>query len=124
MISNKKQYNAINYRIEELLKKVDNDTPKSDPHLIELDLLSSWVATYEEKNFPVKDPDLSDIIKLRMDEKGLTQTQLSKMLGVSRSALAEYLSGKIDPPLRIARKISLTLDIDPAIILGAYPVEP
>lgn len=118
MITNTKQYKAICQRIEELLGVVDNDTPDTDPALIELDLLSSWVADYEEHYFAVKTPSLSEVIKLRMYEKGLTQAQLSKLLGISDSRISEYLSGKSEPTLKIARKISQTLNIEPGVVLG------
>lgn len=118
MIKNSKQYKAISHRIEELLQLVDDNTPDTDPNLIELDLLSSWMETYEEQKFPVEVPKLPEVIKLRMHERELTQTHLSKLLGISNSRVSEYLSGKTEPTLTIARKISKTLNIDPGIVLG------
>lgn len=37
-------------RVEELLPLVDDDTPMSDPNLIELEMLSNLVADYEEEH--------------------------------------------------------------------------
>jgi len=59
MIKNEMQYNAACERIEELLKVVGNDTPTDNKNFIELDLLSDWVADYEEVVYPVKEPVLS-----------------------------------------------------------------
>ncbi|GHT70245.1 hypothetical protein AGMMS50239_38370 [Bacteroidia bacterium] len=64
MIKNEKQYDATCARIEELLKVVGNETPTDDINFIELDLLSDLVADYEEVHYPVKEPELSDVIKL------------------------------------------------------------
>lgn len=118
MIKNKKQYSAIAQRVNQLLELVHENTADDDPQLIELDLLSECMAEYEEKAMPVKTPPLPDVIKLKMYESGITQAQLSKMLGISNSRISEYLSGKSEPTLKIARKISQRLQIEPSIVLG------
>ncbi|MEL1242930.1 helix-turn-helix domain-containing protein [Flavobacterium sp. DGU11] len=117
-IQTKKEYEALCKRIEELLAIVNNDTPITDKNFIELDLLSDLVADYEEVHEPVKAPTLIEAMKLRMYERGLNQKRLSELLGVSTSRVSEYLTGKSEPPLKIARDISQKLDIDPMIVLG------
>ena len=112
------EYNTVSARIEELLNIVDNNTPASDKNLIELDILSDLAADYEEASDPVKPPTLVEVIKLRMYERELNQKRLSELLGVSTSRISEYLTGKSEPPLKIARDISVKLDIDPTIVLG------
>ena len=118
MIKNEKQYKAACVRIEELLKVVGNDTPVDDINFIELDLLSDLVADYEEINYPIKEPELPDVIKLRMYEMGINQTKLSELLGVSPSRVSEYLSGKSEPTLQVARNISRKLNISASVVLG------
>ena len=113
-----KQYKAACSRIEELLKVVSNDTPTDDKNFLELDLISDLVADYEEEHFPIEAPSLVDVIKLRMYEMGLTQTKLSELLNVSPSRISEYLSGKCEPTLKVAREISRKLNIDANIVLG------
>jgi len=117
-IETKEEYKAVCNRIEELLSVVNNHTPTDDKNFIELDLLSDLVADYEELNEPVKPPTLVEAIKLRMYERSLNQKRLSELLGVSTSRVSEYLTGKSEPPLKIARDISRKLDIDPVIVLG------
>ena len=41
-------------RIEELLPLVDDNTPKDDKNLIELDLLSGLIEEYEEEHYPIQ----------------------------------------------------------------------
>ncbi len=117
-IENEEQYRWALSRVEELLPLVKDDTPINDPNSMELDLLSSLVADYSDEHYSIGDPSLSDVIKLRMYEMGLTQAALSKMLGINPSRICEYLSGKREPTLRQARTISQKLNIDPAIVLG------
>ncbi|HKL32579.1 MAG TPA: helix-turn-helix domain-containing protein [Tangfeifania sp.] len=117
-IENEQQYKATMERIEELLPLVDDRTPLTDRNLIELKLLSNLVADYDEVHYPIEQPSLSEVIKLRMYEMNLTQTKLSKIIGVSPSRVSEYLSGKSEPPLKVARAISTKLNISPGIVLG------
>jgi len=118
MIKNERQYKAACERIEELLKKVGNNTPTDDKNFIELDLLSDLVADYEETFFPVKEPILADVIKLRMYEMGINQMKLSELLEISPSRVSEYLTGKSEPTLQIARNISRKLNINASVVLG------
>lgn len=53
-----------------------------------------------------------------MYEMGLTQKKVAEMLGVSPSRNSDYLNGRSEPTLPIAREISRKLSIDASIILG------
>tara|TARA_R110002050_G_scaffold11_6_gene169 strand:+ start:2757 stop:3116 length:360 start_codon:yes stop_codon:yes gene_type:complete len=118
MIQTEKEYNAIVERIEILLQDTDNIENTDAKGYIELNLLFDLVADYEERTYPVKNPPLVEVIKLRMAEMGLNQKRLSELLGVSTSRVSEYLTGKSEPPLKVAREISAKLDIDASIVLG------
>ncbi|AZB20924.1 helix-turn-helix domain-containing protein [Kaistella haifensis] len=113
-----KQYKVACERIEELLKIVGNETSENDKNFIELDFLSDVVADYEEKYFPIETPSLQDVIKLRMYEMGISQVKLSEILNVSPSRVSEYLTGKSEPTLKVAREISKKLKIDASVVLG------
>ena len=117
-IKTETQYKATCNRIEELLQVVGNETPTDNKEYVELDLLSDLVADYEEKYYPITLPTLAEIIKLRMYEMNISQTKLAKLLQVSPSRISEYLSGKSEPTLKIARTMSKELNIDASIILG------
>ena len=118
-IENEIQYNWAVKRVEELLPVVDDNTPSNDPNSIELELLSNLVADYSEQYFSLGEPSLPDVIKLRMYEMGLNQIKLSELLGISPSRVSEYITGKSEPTLSVARNISRKLNIAPAIVLGA-----
>jgi len=117
-IENERQYIASSERIEELLPLVKEDTPLYDKNLVELELLSNLVADYDEAHFPIKTPTLPEVLKLKMYERELTQAKLSEIIGVSPSRVSEYLTGKSEPTLKVAREICVKLDISPRIILG------
>lgn len=117
-IENETQYEWAVNRVEELLPLVDDDTPKNNPNYIELVLLSNMVADYEEVHYPIGKPTIIDILKLRMYEMGLNQSELAKLLGVSQSRISEYLSGKSEPTLKIGRAICQKLNVPADIVLG------
>ena len=117
-IENQAQYEWAVKRVEELLPLVDDNTPLNDPNRIELELLSNLVADYSEEHYALGEPTLVDVLKLRMYEMGLNQKSLSKLIGVSPSRLSDYISGKCEPTLKVAREINRKLNIDANIILG------
>lgn len=117
-IENEIQYEWAIKRVEELLPLVDDNTPLDDPHSIELELLSNMVADYSDEHYAIGEPTLIDIIKLRMYEMGLTQASLGRLLNISPSRISEILSGKSEPTLKMARAISINLNIDANIVLG------
>ena len=118
MIENQAQYEWAVKRVEELLPLVDDNTTLNDPNSIELELLSNLVADYSEEHYAFGEPTLVDVLKLRMYEMGLNQKSLSKLIGVSPSRLSDYISGKCEPTLKVAREINRKLNIDANIILG------
>ena len=117
-IKTENEYNKIMSRIEELLLVVDNETSTDDKNSIELDVLSSLIEEYEDEYFPIGKPSLVSVIKLRMFEMGLNQTSLANILGVSKSRVSDYLTGRSEPTLKTAREISHRLNIDSDIVLG------
>ena len=117
-IESQVQYDWAVKRVEELLPLVTDETPLTDPNSIELELLSNMVADYSEEHYSIGTPSLMDVIKLRMFEMGLTQSNLAQLLGVSPSLISEYLSGKSEPTLKVGREISRKMNIDANIVLG------
>ena len=51
------------------------------------------------------------LLKERRKNKGLTQYDASKIVGVARTTYADYENGKIQPPIDKIRKISEWLDL-------------
>lgn len=117
-IENEIEHDAICQRVEELLPMTDDNTPLTDPRLIELRILSELVIEYEDEHYSIGVPSLVDVIKLRMYEMGIDETELSELLNVNPSQLGDYLSGKCEPTLAVAREIRRKLNIDADIVLG------
>jgi len=111
-------YKTALERIEELLPMVNDDTPIYDRKAIELKIMSDIVIEFEERHFPIGNSTLADVVKMRLEQESMSQRTFAKKIGVSPSRVSEYLTGKSEPTLKIARNISKILNIEPSIILG------
>lgn len=114
----KQQYEYALTRIEELLPLVDDATPVSDKNAVELTIVSDVVESYEKIHYPIEKPTIGELISLSIEEKGMTQKQLARELGISPSRVSDYISGRAEPTLRIARAMCVILGIAPAAMLG------
>ncbi|MBP3203042.1 MAG: helix-turn-helix transcriptional regulator [Bacteroidales bacterium] len=114
----KMRYEYALHRIEELLPLVGEDTPASDPSAIELAIMSDAVIAYEKVHYPIGKPTTAQLIQLSLEEKGISQKQLAQEIGVSPSRINDYVTGRAEPTLRVARRLCATLGIAPALLLG------
>ena len=105
-------------RIEDLLPKVTEEMPADDPLTLELAIMSDVVIAYESVHFPIEKPTVAELIQLSLEDKGMTQKQLASEIGVSPARINDYVSGRAEPTLRIARLICSTLSISPSLLLG------
>jgi HTH-type transcriptional regulator/antitoxin HigA len=118
MILQKEQYEFALARVEELLPLVGDDTPSNDKNAIELTLMSEIVISYEKKHFPIDKPTVSELIEFSLEEKGMTQKELAGEIGISPSRINDYIAGRSEPTLKIARLLCRILNIPPAVMLG------
>jgi len=118
LIKNQAEYEAIMARIDELVEIVDDSTPPIDKNYIELDFLTDLVVAYEKEHYAIGKPVLQDVLKSRMYEMNITQKTMAEMLEISAPRVSEYLTGKAEPTLQVARRMHKKLNIDASVILG------
>ena len=114
----KEQYEFAQARIEELLPLVDDNTPANDKNAVELTMMSDIVIAYEKEHYPIEKPTVAELIELSLEEKGMTQKQLAQEIGISPSRINDYISGRSEPTLKVARLLCQILNIQPAAMLG------
>ncbi|MEI6047683.1 MAG: helix-turn-helix domain-containing protein [Bacteroidota bacterium] len=114
---NEKQYKEAEAKLEKHLPLVDDNTPIYDLNSIELKRVSEIVENYELEHYPIGTPSLREVIELRMFEMKLKQKDLAEILETSTSRISEYLNGKRDITIEIARALHKKLNIDSDIIL-------
>ncbi len=89
ILKTEKEYNEALKKIEFLMEKDSPDKRDID----ELELFGTLVSMYEEEKWPISQPHPVDAILFRIEQLGLTRTDLEKYIG-PKSKVSEVLSGK------------------------------
>ncbi len=111
-IKTEDDYNETIKRIEALWG-AKKDTVEGD----ELDLLVTLVEAYEINHFPIAPPDPIEAIKFRMEQMGMTKTDMAKYLG-SQSRVTEVLNGKRKLTLKMVKSLYVGLKIPADTLLA------
>ena len=111
-IKTEKDYASALSRIEELWG-AKKDTSEGD----ELDLLVTLVELYEMKHFPIVPPDPIDAIKFRMEQMGMTNSDMVPYLG-SQSRVSEVLNKKRKLTLGMIKSLYKGLKIPAEVLLS------
>lgn len=115
-IKNDVQYEGALARIYELMQKeLKPESKESD----ELEVLSILVKEYELDRYPMPKPSPLEAIKFRLEQMGMSEAQLSDILGY-RSRKSEILSGKRKLSLAMIRKLNEILHIPADVLIQAY----
>jgi HTH-type transcriptional regulator / antitoxin HigA len=86
------------------------------------DVLAALIESYENRHWPIDAPDPILALKLWMDERGLAQADLAKLLG-SRSRASEVLRRKRPISLMIAQTLSAQWGIPADILIQPYALD-
>ncbi|HCW07536.1 MAG TPA: transcriptional regulator [Cytophagales bacterium] len=115
-IKNNKQYNEALKAIYGLMQKdIKPETRESD----NLEVLSILVKEYELAHFPLPKPNPIDAIKFRLEQLGMSESELSSIIG-HRSRKSEILSGKRKLSLQMIRQLNKKLKIPAEVLIQAY----
>ena len=90
--------------------QAEEGTSESD----ELDLLLVLIKDYEDKNIKLPSINPTEIIKLKLEEKGLKMKDLEPVMG-SKGHISSILSGKRELTLKMAKKLHAFLGIPPDV---------
>jgi HTH-type transcriptional regulator/antitoxin HigA len=96
-------------------KDIKPDSKDSD----ELEILSILIKEYELEHYPIPKPAPLEAIKFRLEQMGMSETELSHILG-HRSRKSEILSGKRKLSLTMIRKLNEVLHIPAEVLIQAY----
>ena len=84
-----------------------------------LEVLSILVEDYESKHYAMDEPDPIEAIKFRMEQQGLSQRDLAKVIGYD-SRVSEILNRKRKLTLPMIRKLSVSLKISLSTLIQEY----
>jgi len=86
------------------------------PQADRLEVLAALVAAYEEKHDPIDLPEPIEAIEAHMNDHGLAQSDLARLLG-SRSIASAILNRKRAMSLSAIRKLASNWDIPTDILV-------
>jgi HTH-type transcriptional regulator/antitoxin HigA len=86
------------------------------------DILAALVAAYEAARDPIDPPEPIEAIEAHMAERGLSQTDLARLLG-SRSLASAILDRKRPMSLAVIRKLAKEWDIPTDVLVQPYRLE-
>ena len=113
-IKTEKDYNQALERLEEIFD-AKKGTAKGD----ELEVLSLLIEKYEDEKFPIDLPDPIEAIKFRMEQTGMTQTDLANIVG-QKSRASEILNRKRKLSLDMIRQLHQQWHIPTEVLIQAY----
>lgn len=95
------------------------DAKEGTDEFDQLDVLATLIEAYERKHYQIEAPDPVQAILFRMEQEGLTQSDMTEYLG-NKSKVSEVLNYKRALSITMIRKLATGLDIDPAILINQY----
>ena len=114
LIKTAEDYKQALARLEEIFDALPN-TKEGD----ELEITSILIEKYEEKHYKIEFPDPIEAIKSRMEQMGISQTELSSIVGL-KSRASEILNRKRKLTLEMIRKINDALKIPLEVLVQPY----
>lgn len=87
------------------------------PEFEELELLLVLVKDYEDKHIQIPELDPIEVVKLKMEERGLKAKDLEPIIG-TKGHVSAVLSGKREITLKMARALRTFLGIPAEIFLS------
>ena len=116
LIKTEADYENALVRVDTLLNSmVKKGTSDGD----ELELLVVLIEAYEKQHYPIPPPHPIEAIKFQLDQMGISELELDKMLG-SRTRKSAILSGKRKLNLDMIRVLHEKLKIPAESLIAAY----
>ena len=114
IIKNEEQYKTYLNRMNEIFH-AEEVTPEGE----ELDLLALVLEKYEDEHYPIDSPDPIEAIRFIMEQMGLDDNDLDKILN-SRSRASEILNKKRKLSIAHIRKLTEHLKIPADVLIKDY----
>lgn len=111
ILKTEKDYNKASERLMEIFHAEPN-TPEYD----ELSLLILLVQDYDNRHYSLPQIDVLDIIKEKMQERGLKNKDLEPIIG-SKGYVSSILSGKREITLKMAKRLRDYFDLPAELFL-------
>ena len=82
-----------------------------------VEVLAVLVEKYEDEHFPIEAPTPIEAIKFRMEQLGMSNADLSKIIG-TRARVSEIFNGKRKLSIRMMKALHRKLQVPAEVLLG------
>jgi HTH-type transcriptional regulator/antitoxin HigA len=113
-IKSEQDYQMALKRLEDIFD-AKIGTPEGD----ELEILGILIEHYENEHFSIDLPDPIEAIKFRMEQLGLNQSDLAKIIGL-RSRASEILNKKRKLSIEMIRHLHQKMNISADVLIQDY----
>lgn len=111
VLKTEEDYNLATKRLMEIFH-----IPAGTPETQELELLILLVKDYDDRHYALPALNPLEVIKLKMDERGLKAKDLEPIIG-SKGHVSAILSGKRELTLKMARKLRTFFNLPAEVFL-------
>lgn len=105
-------------QLERLWDKAEEGTPEGD----RFEVLSALVDAYEREHFQIPAPDPIEAIRFRMDQEGLTNTDLLSIFK-TRARVSEVMTRRRRLNLAMIRRLHAKLSIPVEALVADYELK-
>jgi HTH-type transcriptional regulator / antitoxin HigA len=113
LIKTEADYEAACVRIYDLMQESEPLDPAQED---ELDILSLLVEDYEKHHYPVPPPHPLEAIRFRIEQLGLSEAELGRILGI-RQRKSDILSSRRKLSLGMIRRLHKALNISAEVLI-------
>jgi HTH-type transcriptional regulator / antitoxin HigA len=114
IIKTEEEYTKALKRLEEIF-----DAPADSIEGDEAELLTILIEKYEDEHFPIEAPDPIEAIKFRMEQLGMDNNELAKVIGY-KSRVSELFNRKRKLTLNMIRTLHEKLKIPYESLINNY----
>lgn len=115
-IRSRKDYQAALAEVEALW-----DVPAKSAKADRLDVLTLLIEDYEERHFPVADPDPIDFLGHVMESRGLSRKDMESYIG-PRGRVSDILNRTRPLTLEMIRRLADGLSLPAEVLIRPYPL--
>lgn len=83
-----------------------------------LDALSDLTASYEDEHVVIGPASDADVLRHLLDSKGISQVELHRESGISKSSISEVLAGKKPFSRQMIRRLAEYFAVDVSVLAG------
>lgn len=110
------------WALKEIERYFDHEPEPGTPEGQRFDVLASLIEHYEGRAWPIDLPDPVEAIRYRMEQTGLTQADLARLLG-SRPRASEVLSRRRPLTKEQAFKLHREWHIPAEVLIQPYRID-